>query len=303
MKTVPSLKSGLFLWALLFQLYVQSAAFSQIVLNYQGRVISGGTAFNGTGQFKFAIVSADGSTFHWKNDGTTTAEAPATAVSLPVNKGLFSVQLGDAVIVNMGTINSTVLSNAGVKLRVWFNDGFRGFQKFEPDIGIVGYGAGSQLGNIGPGFERQFYIDYLYARLGGAPTTALAAGGARFIESNFTKIQKIKYKIVARTGSNGALAGSSARTVTISYIDQLDPNKAVSKVLFSKTFSPGRSLQARWDPSAGKIIEDEVAAFVEENISIPYEAGKSYILEVTGSDSGVVGTSGISIGTIVLDVF
>lgn len=102
-------------------------------MNYQGRVISGGTAFNGTGQFKFAIVSSDGYTFHWKNDGTTTAEAPATAVSLPVNKGLFSVQLGDSAIANMGTINSAALSNTGLKLRVWFNDGVKGWQTFKPD--------------------------------------------------------------------------------------------------------------------------------------------------------------------------
>ena len=96
-------------------------------------MISGGTAFNGTGQFKFAIVSSDGSTFYWKNDGTTTAEAPATAVSLPVNKGLFSVQLGDAAIVNMGTIGSSVLSTNGLKLRVWFHDGVKNWQQFSPD--------------------------------------------------------------------------------------------------------------------------------------------------------------------------
>jgi hypothetical protein len=137
MKTVPSLKPGFFLWALLFQLGIQCAAFSQTVLNYQGRVISGGAAFNGTGQFKFAIVSADGSTVYWKNDGTTTASAPATAVSLPVNKGLFSIQLGDASIVNMGTIASSVLSNSGIKLRVWFNDGVKNWQQFSPDQGIV----------------------------------------------------------------------------------------------------------------------------------------------------------------------
>jgi hypothetical protein len=137
MKTVSSHKLGFVFWVLLFQLFVQGAAFSQSVLNYQGRVISGGTAFNGTGQFKFAIVSSDGATFYWKNDGTTTADTPATAVSLPVNKGLFSVQLGDAAIANMGTINSTVISNAGMKLRVWFNDGVKNWQQFSPDQSLL----------------------------------------------------------------------------------------------------------------------------------------------------------------------
>jgi hypothetical protein len=133
MKTIALSNLSTLLWIFLIQFCIQIPAFSQSVLNYQGRVISGGTAFNGTGQFKFAIVSSDGETFHWKNDGTTTAVAPATAVSLPVSKGLFSVQLGDESIVSMGTIASSVLLNRGLKLRVWFNDGVKNWQQFIPD--------------------------------------------------------------------------------------------------------------------------------------------------------------------------
>jgi hypothetical protein len=102
-------------------------------LNYQGRVIANGVAFQGTGQFKFALISPDGNTYYWKNDATTGLTDPASAVSLAVNRGLFSVRLGDTAIPNMTGLDSTVLANAGLKLRVWFNDGVKGFQRMIPD--------------------------------------------------------------------------------------------------------------------------------------------------------------------------
>jgi len=105
-------------------------------LNYQGRVIANGVAFQGTGQFKFALISADGSTYYWKNDASSGSAEPASAVGLAVNRGLFSVRLGDTTIPNMTSLDSATLANAGVKLRVWFNDGVKGFQQISPDQGI-----------------------------------------------------------------------------------------------------------------------------------------------------------------------
>jgi hypothetical protein len=139
------MKSNIYFFVFIFQFWIGVSAFSQTVLSYQGRVISGGTAFTGSGQFKFAFVSSDGTTFYWKNDGTTTADVPATAVSLSVNKGLFSVQLGDSSIVNMGTIAASVLSNNGLKLRVWFSDGVKSWQQFSPDQQVSTYSTFSQL--------------------------------------------------------------------------------------------------------------------------------------------------------------
>ena len=67
------------------------------LINYQGRVVVGGTNFNGTGQFGFALVNTNGSTTYWSNDGTSAAGSqPATAVSLPVSGGLYSLALGPA---------------------------------------------------------------------------------------------------------------------------------------------------------------------------------------------------------------
>jgi hypothetical protein len=110
-----------------------SAASAANTLNYQGRVISGGTAFTGAGQFKFALVSADGSTVYWKNDGTTDAAAPTTVVPLTVTKGIFGVRLGDTAFSNMAAISSSVFSNTSMALRIWFNDGVKGFQQLSPD--------------------------------------------------------------------------------------------------------------------------------------------------------------------------
>src|SRR3954453_14759376 len=72
------------------------------IINYQGRVLSGASNFNGTGQFKFALVDPGGSTTFWSNDGTSVdGSEPSGAVSLTVTNGLYSVLLGDTSISNM----------------------------------------------------------------------------------------------------------------------------------------------------------------------------------------------------------
>jgi hypothetical protein len=100
------------------------------LLNYQGRVSSGGTNFDGTGQFRFALVDGTGAATYWSNGVGT--------VSLPVTKGLYSTVLGDT---GMASIPSSVFTNADVRLRVWFDDGAHGEQRLAPDprIAAVGY--------------------------------------------------------------------------------------------------------------------------------------------------------------------
>ena len=110
------------------------------MINYQGRVAVGDPAvnFDGTGEFRFALVNEDGSTSYWSNDGTSTdGSEPTGAVSLPVTKGLYSVLLG----ANMTPIPNTVFANPDVHLRVWFDDGTNGSQLLTPDqrIAAVGY--------------------------------------------------------------------------------------------------------------------------------------------------------------------
>jgi hypothetical protein len=104
------------------------------LVNHQGRMAVNGVNFEGTGQFKFALVNSTGTITYWSNNGSSTAGSqPTSAVSLPVVKGLYAVLLGDTSLANMSALPASVFDNADVRLRVWFNDGTNGFQQITPD--------------------------------------------------------------------------------------------------------------------------------------------------------------------------
>ena len=87
---------SLILGSVLLLVTLASAQVPQMI-NYQGRVAVGNPAvnFNGTGEFKFALVNGEGSASYWSNDDTSTeGSEPTAAVSLTVTKGLYSVLLG-----------------------------------------------------------------------------------------------------------------------------------------------------------------------------------------------------------------
>ncbi|MBS0658268.1 MAG: tail fiber domain-containing protein [Verrucomicrobia bacterium] len=116
------------------------------ILNYQGRVAVGGANFEGTGQFKFALVDGSGTATYWSNDGSSFGGAePAAAVPLPVSKGLYSIVLGDTALANMTAVPAVAFTRPDVRLRVWFNDGVNGFQLLTPDqpVAAVGYAMNS----------------------------------------------------------------------------------------------------------------------------------------------------------------
>ena len=104
------------------------------LLNHQGRIAVSGVNYNGSGQFKFALVNANGSVTYWSNDGSSTAGSqPTAAVTLAVSNGLYAVLLGNTELTNMTAIAPAALEYADVRLRVWFNDGTKGFQQISPD--------------------------------------------------------------------------------------------------------------------------------------------------------------------------
>jgi parallel beta-helix repeat protein len=122
----------------------QAAAVEEFHFTYQGRVRSGGTAFEGTGQFKFAIFTGvdPDENILWNSDGDVTLDVPSTAVSISVNNGFFSVDLGDTSLTNMASLNPTIFLGEGkMFLRVWFSDGASGFQQLSPDRRLHNYKA------------------------------------------------------------------------------------------------------------------------------------------------------------------
>ena len=143
--------------ALVFSSFVLGSALTAQVpqiINYQGRVAVGDPAvnFDGSGAFKFALVNTDGTTSYWSNDGTGGNTEPATAVTLPVTKGLYSVLLGDTTLTNMTAIPPTVFANPDVRLRVWFDDGTaNGSQLLSPDQQIAAMGYAMVAGGLAPG--------------------------------------------------------------------------------------------------------------------------------------------------------
>lgn len=104
------------------------------LLSYQGRILVSGNAFSGTGQFEFALVSADGTQTYWRNSADTDNDGrPDTSVSVAVNTGLFMVFLGDTNLPGMAALPPSVFTNASAHLRIWFNDGTHGVQQLTPD--------------------------------------------------------------------------------------------------------------------------------------------------------------------------
>jgi len=143
--------------ALLFYSFYSfpSALHAQVpqIINHQGRVIVSGTNFTGTGQFKFALVSGSAPiATYWSNDGTSIAgNAPASAVSLVLSNGLYSVLLGDTSLANMIAIPAAVFTNSDVRLRVWFNDGEHDWQQLNPDQRIAAVGYAMMAGSVPDG--------------------------------------------------------------------------------------------------------------------------------------------------------
>jgi N-acetylneuraminic acid mutarotase len=122
------------------------------LLSYQGRIVVGRTAFDGTGQFKLALVNNGASEVYWRNaaDANNDGE-PDQAVSVPVLKGLYGLMLGDTSLANMAVLPPTAFSNSEVYLRVWFNDGINGFQLLSPDKRIASVGYAMMAGTVPDG--------------------------------------------------------------------------------------------------------------------------------------------------------
>ncbi len=189
------------------------------LINYQGRVAVGTVNFDGSGQFKFALVNADGTATYWSNDGTSAAGSqPADAVTLSVTKGLYSVLLGDATLPNMTVVPAAVFTNPDVRLRVWFSDGMNGSQLLTPDQRIAAVGYAMMAGNVQDGAITSAKIASCAVgsvqlapnlTLGGTTTGTFAGGGTTAFQTVAGTSQN------ATANSNYLLTNAALSTVTL----------------------------------------------------------------------------------------
>lgn len=198
--TRTSRRLGVFLY-LLITAFVPGHAEVPATIAYQGRVAVQGTNFHGLGQFKFALVSANGATTYWSHDLTSmNGGAPIGAVSLPVTRGLFYVQLGDTNLPGMAALPETVFRDANPRLRVWFSDGVGPFEPFTPDhvLGSVPYAlvAGqAAAGSVGtnalaPEVFDQF-VNVTGDTMSGALTVVGGSSAGEFIFEAFSGTNRV----------------------------------------------------------------------------------------------------------------
>jgi hypothetical protein len=134
-------------------LFAHPAAAVPHLVNYQGRMVVNGVNFDGEGQFKFSLVNKAGTQTYWSSSADTAPAdgVPDAAVSLPVAKGLYSVALGDTALPGMAALPADVFTNDEVFLRVWFNDGTRGWEQLVPDQRIAAVGYAMMAENVPDG--------------------------------------------------------------------------------------------------------------------------------------------------------
>jgi hypothetical protein len=149
-------------------------------------VTVGGSAYTGTGYFKFAVVNAAGNAATWSNDGSKTdGTEPTAAVTLTVTSGLFSVLLGDTSLANMTALPASAFSDPNRHLRVWFSSDGATFTLLNPDrrIAAVPYALQAQEalnadtldGQHASAFQQHYANVIVVAKSGGDYATITAA--------------------------------------------------------------------------------------------------------------------------------
>lgn len=114
------------------------------IVSYQGNIWDGDSPYNGTGYFKFAIFDSELNSV-WSNDGN---DEPIASVPLTVNKGFFSVNLGDTNLSGMvEPLEANVFEDPDTILQVWFSPtGSHPWTRMpEQVIAAVPYALQSQL--------------------------------------------------------------------------------------------------------------------------------------------------------------
>lgn len=187
-----------------------------LLLNYQGRVAVNEVNFTGTGQFKFALISASSGDTIWSNDATSKAGSePISAVSIPVTKGLYAIKLGDNSLANMAVLSPTTFNSSSLNLRIWFNDGVNGFKQLSPDQQLTSV-AYSMIANTVPD--------------NAITSNKIAAGAVKSSEIANNAITSTKIAAGAVSSSQLADGSITADHIAPGVIDALIPNAPKSGI-------------------------------------------------------------------------
>ena len=110
-----------------------------MLISFQGHVLDDSRPFEGTGQFKFAIVNQGGATL-WGNDELTTNGEPTKSLGIQVVRGVFATTLGDDSITNMAVLSPGLFDHDFISVRIWFDAGDGVFDQLSPDVRITAVG-------------------------------------------------------------------------------------------------------------------------------------------------------------------
>ena len=263
MKTLPRIASLIIcLGSITTLLHAQTVP---QIINYQGRVLSGSTNFDGSGSFKFALVNAAGTTTFWSNNNSSVnGSEPSAAVSLTVTKGLYSVLLGDTSIANMtSAIPSSVFTNSDVRLRVWFNDGTHGSQLLTPDQRVAAVGYTFMADNIKDGAITM-------------PKLATGAVGSTQLASGLTLSGTTTGTF---SGSGAALTSISASNVTTGTLPQAQLPATVALRTGGNNFTGIQNITGDFGMEKIQAANSNNSAFMEFDTS-------------TGGSRGIIGVDG-----------
>jgi hypothetical protein len=184
------------------------------IVSYQGRVLSAGVPFNGTGFFKFAVVNAAGDTSYWSNDGTSSAGSqPSANVPVAVSNGLFTVMLGDTSLGGMlSPLTASVFSAPDRSLRIWFSSNALAFTQLTPDQQIASVPFAFNAQTLG-GLDESTFVQQAQLAASGYITQGLADNRYARNSPTTQQIAMLKwYTAISGTQADFSV-GSDARSI------------------------------------------------------------------------------------------
>ena len=178
------------------------------LVHHQGRVLVNGLVSDGPAWFKFALANVDGSQVYWSNapDLSPADGEPDEAVTLTLDRGLYSVLLGDASLEHMAAIPPEVFNHSEVYLRIWCDPDGSGFLQLAPDqrVAAVGYAMMAATVSDGAITAGKLSSD----ALGTLPSDV--AGLQSLVATQADQIAALQEQVAALLGDTGLVPGLTA---------------------------------------------------------------------------------------------